>query len=652
MCGIFGLVGKRSPEVKRALHLGTRALAHRGPDDEGIEILPLPSDAQQCVGLGSRRLAILDLSPAGHQPMYDPATGNWLIFNGEIYNFQETRLELQKLGHPFASTGDTEVLLKAYGQWGEACLERLVGMFAFAVWDSHNERLFLARDRLGEKPLYYYAKAGLFIFASEIRSLLATGLAPRRLDTAGLASYLAFGAVQDPLTIMVDVRSLPPGHTLTWERGQCCTQRYWSLAEVASRPPATGSLEEAVKGIRRHLLEAVSQRLVSDVPLGIFLSGGVDSSSVVALAREVRVGPPDTFSVVFGHSEFCEAAYSNRLALEFGCRHHQIDLSEDKLLEEIPDVLGSMDQPTIDGVNTYVVSQATKKAGITVALSGLGGDELFAGYSSFVSVPRMLQFRRYAGWLEPLGKGVNALLERSQTNRPAKMRALAAGDYYAGQPYFLSRALFLPASVRALLPSLTFQDGNLAAAWNLQGVAEAIRGLDPVNQVAVLESSTYMANMLLRDTDCMSMAHALEVRTPLLHHPLWEYVLPLASRLKCDAHLPKPLLLRAAGQRLPEEIYLRRKMGFTLPFELWMRNGLKAELERELLDPGLNEYAPLDAHQVANIWKAFLAGKTNWSRPWGLFVLKRWIRQNIVDWRWSIDNRNAKSEIRKSPIVD
>jgi asparagine synthase (glutamine-hydrolysing) len=264
----------------------------------------------------------------------------------------------------------------------------------------------------------------------------------------------------------------------------------------------------------------------------------------------------------------------------------------------------------------------------------------------------MLQFRRYAGWLEPLGKGVNALLERSQTNRPAKMRALAAGDYYAGQPYFLSRALFLPASVRALLPSLTFQDGNLAAAWNLQGVAEAIRGLDPVNQVAVLESSTYMANMLLRDTDCMSMAHALEVRTPLLHHPLWEYVLPLASRLKCDAHLPKPLLLRAAGQRLPEEIYLRRKMGFTLPFELWMRNGLKAELERELLDPGLNEYAPLDAHQVANIWKAFLAGKTNWSRPWGLFVLKRWIRQNIVDWRWSIDNRNAKSEIRKSPIVD
>jgi asparagine synthase (glutamine-hydrolysing) len=631
MCGIFGLVGERKAGFEVALRRGTQALAHRGPDDEGTELLALASDPNRWVGLGSRRLAILDLSPAGHQPMYDPATGNWLVFNGEIYNFQEIRLELQRLGHAFASTGDTEVLLKSYGQWGEACLERLVGMFAFAVWNYHNERLCLARDRLGEKPLYYYAGPGSFIFGSEVRSLLATGLVPRRLDTAGLASYLAFGAVQDPLTVVGGVTSLPPGHILVWERGGCRIRRYWSLAEAASRPPVTGSPEEAVKAIRQHLLKAVSQRLVSDVPLGIFLSGGVDSSAVVAAACEVSAKPIEAFSVVFGDSPFCEATYSEQVAREFGCHHHKIELTEARLLEEIPDALGSMDQPTIDGVNTYVVSQATKKAGITVALSGLGGDELFAGYSSFVSVPRMLQFRRYGGWLEPLGKGVNALLERGQTNRLAKILALAVGDFYADQPYFLSRALFLPASVRALLPSLTLQDGNLAAAWNLRGVVETIRDLDPVNQVAVLEGSTYMTNMLLRDSDCMSMAHALEVRPPLLHHPLWEYVLPLAGRLKCDAHLPKPLLLRAVGPRLPEEIYLRRKMGFTLPFELWMRNGLKAELERELLDPGLKEYAPLDARQVANIWKAFLAGKTSWSRPWALFVLNQWIRRNLGD---------------------
>ena len=629
MCGIFGLIGKRTLENNRALCVGTHALAHRGPDDEGTEWLALGSDPDKCVGLGARRLAILDLSPAAHQPMYDPGNGNWLIFNGEIYNFQEIRRELETLGHVFASSGDTEVLLRAYGQWGEACLERLVGMFAFAVWDSHHERLFIARDRLGEKPLYYYTSPGLFIFASEVRSLLATGLVPRRLYTAGLASYLAFGAVQDPVTIIEGVRSLPPGHKLRWEKGRSSMQEYWSLGEVASRPPATGSATEAVKSIRRHLLESVSQRLVSDVPLGIFLSGGVDSSSLAAAASEVSSKPIEAFSVVFGGSSFCEVTYSEQVARKFDCHHHKIELTEIQLLEEIPDALGSMDQPTIDGVNTYVVSQATKKAGITVALSGLGGDELFAGYSSFLSVPRMSRFHRFAGWLEPLGKGVNALVGRTQTNRLAKMRALAAGDYYADEPYFLSRALFLPASVRALLPSLALQNGNLSAAWNLSGVADTIRGLDSVNQVAVLESSTYMTNTLLRDTDCMSMAHALEVRTPLLHHPLWEYVMPLAGKLKLDSRLPKPLLLRAVGQRLPEEVYLRRKMGFTLPFEPWMRNGLRAVIERELVESSPQEHTPLDARQVENIWRAFLAGKTSWSRPWALFVLKQWIRRNI-----------------------
>lgn len=629
MCGIFGVIGKRSAEISRTLCLGTRALAHRGPDDEGTELLSLASDPDTSVGLGSRRLAILDLSPAGHQPMHDPASGNWLIFNGEIYNFQHIRCELEKLGHRFISSGDTEVLLKAYGQWGEACLERLVGMFAFAVWDPHHERLFIARDRLGEKPLYYSAGSESFVFGSEVRSLLASGLVPRRLDTAGLASFLAFGAVQDPLTIIEGVSSLPPGHTLTWEKGRCSISQYWSLAEVAARPPATDSREEALKVIHERLLEAVSQRLVSDVPLGIFLSGGVDSSCVVALACQAGARPPDTFSVAFGDTDFCEAVHSSRVAREFGCRHHQIDLTEAGLLEEIPHALAGMDQPSVDGINTFIVSQATKRAGVTVALSGLGGDELFAGYSTFKSVPAMMRFRRYAGWLEPLGKGVYALLGRGQTNRPAKLRALAAGDYCAGQPYFLSRALFLPAGVHALLASYPFQNGNFGAPSSLSEVAEAIRWLDPVNQVSVLEGSTYMANTLLRDTDCMSMAHALEVRTPLLHHPLWEYVLPLAGKLKLSPRLPKPLLLRAAGRRLPGEIYMRSKMGFTLPFEVWMQDGLKSQVEQELSRTECDKRFPLEASRVAQVWKAFLAGKTSWSRPWALFALKQWVRKNI-----------------------
>src|SRR5207249_5202444 len=489
MCGIIGLVGKRSVEVDRALSLGTRALAHRGPDDEVIEILPLAGNAEFCVGLGIRRLSIQDLSPAAHMPMKDPATGNWIVFNGEIYNFQILRTELEKLGHRFFSHGDTEVLLKAYAQWGETCLDRFAGMFAFALWDARKERLFLARDRLGVKPLYYYASPNLFLFASEIRALLATGLIPRRLDMAGLASYLAFGAVQDPFTIIEGVRSLHSGHTLVWENNHSETRRYWCLAEVASRPMNTDNLGEAAEAVRGLVQQAVSQRLISDVPIGAFLSGGVDSSSVVAVASEASSKPIETFSIVFGDNEFCEATYSDQVAREFGCHHHQIELTEAQLLGEIPDALGSLDQPTVDGVNTYVIARATKEAGVTVALSGLGGDEIFAGYSSFLSVPRMASFRCYAGWLAPVARGFTALLGGYATSRLSKVLASAGADSYADQPYFLSRALFLPRTVRALLRNQCTANGNLMAAWDHPDWVEQVRGLDTVNQVSVFEAA-------------------------------------------------------------------------------------------------------------------------------------------------------------------
>jgi asparagine synthase (glutamine-hydrolysing) len=629
MCGILGLVGKRLPEFEASLLRGTRAMAHRGPDDEGMEILPLRSDAQHCVGLGSRRLAILDLSPAGHQPMHDPETGNWLVFNGEIYNFQQIRPELEKLGHPFCSHGDTEVLLKAYGEWGEGCLGRLAGMFAFALWDAQKERLFLARDRLGVKPLYYYASPDLFLCGSEIRALLASGLVPRRLDMAGLASYLAFGAVQEPFTIIEGVRSLPPGHTLLWEKNHFDTCRYWSMGEVASRPPATDAPGEAVAAIRGLIQQAVSQRLISEVPIGVFLSGGADSSCIVAAASEASQKPLETFSVVFGDSEFCEDRYSAQVAREFGCHHHKIELTETRLLEQIPDALGAMDQPSVDGINTYIISRATKEAGVTVALSGLGGDEIFAGYSTFRSVPKMMSFRRFAGWLAPLARSFNALLGRSETNRVSKVLALVADNYCGSQPYFLSRALFLPGAVRNMLSHQAARNGELVLPGNCAEVVEQVSELEPVNQVSVLEGSTYMANTLLRDTDCMSMAVSLEARAPFLDYRLWEYVLPLAARLKLDAHIVKPLLLRSVGQRLPGEIYLRRKMGFTLPFERWMRNGLRGEVERELLSSRDADKCPLEQEAVEKVWHAFLAGKTSWSRPWSLFVLRQWIRRNI-----------------------
>lgn len=627
MCGIFGVIGKRSSETERALALGTAALAHRGPDDEGSEIVDICSQPGRCVGLGFRRLAILDLTAAGHQPMHDRARNLWLVFNGEIYNYREIRAELVRKGHVFSSTGDTEVLLKAYREWGEACVERLRGMFALAIWDGWYGKLFMARDRLGIKPLYYFAGPECFAFASQVQALLASGLVPRRLDQAGLTSYLEFGSVEEPGTIVAGVRALPAGHTLTWQKHGLQTSSYWSLAEVAGRCPSTTSADEAVQKVRNILLDSVSLRLASDVPLGLFLSGGVDSSALVALAREVKDAPLDTFSVGFAEQEFDEADRSDLVAKTFGTRHHIIRLDEKQLLDAIPQALEAMDQPSVDGINTYVVSQAAKQAGIIVALSGLGGDEIFAGYSHFRSVPRMMQLGRYARPISPLLRSVEKGVSLRLTNAQRKFVALAAGRYPLSHPYFLARALFLPQSVNRLLAGRAQWNG---AATRLERLARSIRGLDAVQQVSVLESAHYMANTLLRDTDAMSMAHALEVRVPLVDHKLWEYVLPLQARLKLDSRLPKPLLIRAAGERLPQDVYLRRKMGFTLPFEGWLRGGLRSAFERELLFHQPDCDGVLNSSAAREVWNDFLRRKTTWSRPWSLFVLKQWIRHNIA----------------------
>ncbi len=626
MCGIFGTIGKQREVIGRALSAGTRALAHRGPDDEGIEIMSLRSNPDLCVGLGSRRLAILDLSRSGHMPMRDPATGNWIVFNGEIYNFKELRKELEKLGHRFHSAGDTEVLLKAYGEWGDACVGRLRGMFAFAIWDSQRERLFLARDRLGVKPLYYFSAPGSFAFASQVQALLASGLVPRRLDFAGLISYLELGSVQEPGSIVDAVRSLLPGHTMVWEKQEWQTRSYWSLAAVAQRCPATSSAEEAVTHIRNILLDSVSLRLISEVPLGVFLSGAVDSRAIVALAREVSDDPLDTFSVVFSEQEFDEADYSGLVAKTFGTRHHRIRLNEKQLLDTLPDALAAMDQPSVDGINIYVVSQATKQAGVTVALGGLGGDEIFAGYSNFRSIPRMMRFQEYLGLMGPVLRGCENAIAPRLANSYGKLLALASGRYLGSHPYFLSRALFLPGNIDFLLAGKAPRNGS---PLRLAQIVASIRQLDAVKQVSVLEGTHYMANTLLRDADTMSMAHALEVRVPLVDHKLWEYVLPLRAQLKLDSHLPKPLLVKAVGPDLPQDVYLRRKIGFTLPFERWLRGALRPPLECEFSASHDGNNLVLDPRAVSAVWSDFQRGKTTWSRPWSLFVLKQWIRRNI-----------------------
>jgi asparagine synthase (glutamine-hydrolysing) len=636
MCGIFGIVAHKTRIPDGVLERGTRSLAHRGPDDEGTILLrdSVPEPVE--IGLGNRRLAILDLSPIAHQPMHDPATGNWIVYNGEIYNFREVRRELEQFGVNFVSQSDTEVLLKAYGHWGEPCLTKFRGMFVFAVWDSARHRLFIARDPMGIKPLYYAQSAPYFLFASEVRTLLGTGLIPRRIDRAGLLNYLTYGSAYDPLTPMEGVKALPPGHTLVWENGNLRQSFYWDLVDDPTSAPTDAEFSLAAAKplavqLQPMLEEAVRQQLVSDVPVGVFLSGGIDSSALVSILSRGGV-TPSTFSIVFREADFSEAQHSRAVANKFHTDHHEIEVSQADVLASIPEALHAMDLPTMDGVNTFFVARETRRAGVKVALSGLGGDEVFAGYSTFRTVPRMERFLH--SWMRlphtiraPLATAFNVFSPANDQNR--KLASLARDNGHLLHPYFLSRMTFTPSQRNRLFPGDS-DITELAVASQRDSLQRSLK-LDPINRVSYLESRCYMLNTLLRDADFMSMSQGLEVRVPLIDHLLAKAVLAVPGAEKMG-RTPKHLLIEALDESLPAEIVHRPKRGFTLPFEHWMRAELRSELE-PVLDAKRIDSGPLggllNGREVHAVWKDFLDGSISWSRPWSLYVLERWCELHL-----------------------
>ena len=639
MCGIFGIVAQNARIPDGVLVRGTQSLAHRGPDDSGTILLrdSVPDPLE--IGLGNRRLAILDLSPLGHQPMHDAENGNWIVYNGEIYNFRDIRDELEKSGTSFVSHSDTEVVLKAYARWGEACLTKFRGMFAFALWDARRHRLFIARDPMGIKPLYYAQAGSYFIFASEVRTLLGTGLMQPRIDPAGLINYLTFGSAYDPLTLVEGVRALPPGHTLTWEGGVLTQSSYWDLvdepasAERASEFVSAGTEKSAAERLQPILEEAVRLQLVSDVPVGVFLSGGIDSSALVSILSRSGV-TASTFSIVFREADFSEAQHSRAITARFHTDHHEIKVSQTDVLAAIPDALAAMDLPTMDGINTFFVSRETRRAGVKVALSGLGGDEVFAGYSSFRTVPRMERFAQF--WKNvprlvrgPFASAFAALSPANDQNR--KLASLAGDNGRLLHPYFLSRMLFTPRQRDLLFRNPNASTNETATASQRDRLQRSLP-LDAVNRVSYLESRCYMLNTLLRDADFMSMSQGLEVRVPLIDHQLAKAVLALPGEWKLNG-TPKKLLVGALSGSLPDEIVHRPKRGFTLPFEHWMRQELRSEIEPVLSKKRISE-GPLggllDANQVEQSWQSFLGGATSWSRPWSLYVLQRWCELHLV----------------------
>src|SRR5712692_6228517 len=473
MGGIFGILASNCSISKTALERATDSLAHRGPDDKGTVVIQAGTSPRLEIGLGNRRLAILNLSPLGHQPMLDADTGNWIVYNGEIYNFREVRARLQGEGVRFSSQSDTEVLLKAYGRWGERRLGELRGMFAFAIWDAKRSRLLLGRDPMGIKPLYYCSVGQYFLFASEVRTLLGTGLVPRRLDRAGLINYLNFGSVYDPNTLIQGISALRAGHYLTWENGIMRDSMYWDLASHEKTGAAVSYLidnqtarKDLENEVHATLDQAVRMQTVSDVPVGLFLSGGVGSSSIAGILSRAGIRF-NTFSLVFREADYHESEYSHVVAQVFATDHQEIMVSQGDMLDAIPYALQAMDQPTIDGLNTYLIARQTRAAGIKVALSGLGGDELFAGYSTFHDVPRMERFAEFWGmWPRILRRPAVRMFASfaSDTDRNRKIAGLAGPQDGVIHPYFLARALFATEQRNKLLTGIADSDSARAVA--------------------------------------------------------------------------------------------------------------------------------------------------------------------------------------------
>jgi asparagine synthase (glutamine-hydrolysing) len=627
-------------------------MVHRGPDDEGI--LAKPGAV-----LGMRRLSIIDLA-GGHQPQYNEDGTVGIVFNGEIYNFSQLRSSLEARGHRFRTNSDTEVIVHAYEEWGERCLSHLRGMFAFALWDGRDasgrgeSRVLLARDRLGIKPLYYAASGAALLFASEVRALLAAGSVPRRLARESIEAFLLFGSVAEPMTLIHGVSSLPPGHALMVSCRQPRESKpaaYWDLAQAAQalrKGDLPRTLPEAAQAARPLLEDAVRSHLMADVPLGFFLSSGLDSTALVALASRERSGL-HTFTVVFPEQEFSEAAIARRTAERFATEHRELMVSAEQMLAQLPQAVGALDQPSMDGINTYFVSWAARQAGLKVALSGLGGDEVFGGYPTFRLTPRVAALAALARCLpEPLrramSEGLVALGRNgrgsARTDALRKFGAIWSAPGSLPHPYFFTRLLFTAQQLHHLLSGRETGAPSPWRAW-LEQAAAGARQLGGDAGVSSLEMRAYMLNVLLRDTDSMSMRHSLEVRVPLLDHPLVEFVTALPDRARRRPGLPKALLAEALGELVPPEVVEQPKRTFTFPWRRWLRGPLGLQVAMRLggITPSLAEV--LDREEVHSVWRSFLMGRTGWARPWSLFVLNEWVRCHVDENAASVEQESS-----------
>jgi asparagine synthase (glutamine-hydrolysing) len=611
--------------IAAALPRMHQAQKHRGPDGKGDALVAFGG---AFLGLCHQRLAILDLGPAARQPMVDKETGSILIYNGEIYNHRRLRRLLEDDGRRFEGHGDTEVLLAALCAWGSDCLAKLEGMFAFAFYDRPAQRLLLARDPLGIKPLYWTPDLTSFVFASEVGGIMASGVVPHSIDAAGMASLLAYGALQEPLTIYRDVRAFPAGswaeiapgdrraHTISAPR------RHWQFPPLRSI-----TADEAVASTQEVLTRAVRSHLMSDVPVGSFLSSGIDSTVVTARAASHAAGL-SAFTVAFGdHADYSEIELARGTARRLGIEHTQIDITETRGLAETGSWLATLQQPTLDGLNTFVVSKAVRQQGIVVALSGQGGDELFGGYSSFRDVRLMRSLARLAGtvpasWRARLAQAIAG--RGTSTFRDKLADSLSGGDTLLD--LYLTRRRLMSDKAMTMLgyPASDYAFGYLDPQNALRSLVDD----DAVASISRLELTHYLGSTLLHVGDAAGMANSLEIRVPMLDTSVLNAICAIPGNLRLPRHgETKTLLRRAFAAEIGPDLARQGKRGFVLPLARWMRGPLRelcANAVGRLKQSGL-----CDPAGVELVWNAYLAAPEtqNWSRAWMLCVLGDWIEK-------------------------
>jgi asparagine synthase (glutamine-hydrolysing) len=618
VCGIAGIASTQpDPLLRPAADRMAVAMKHRGPDSQGVQEFP------NCL-LVNARLSIIDLSERSRMPMPSADGKIWITYNGETYNAAELRADLEQRGHSFRTTSDTEVVLHLYQEYGESFLPKLRGMFAFAVWDLRQGKLLLARDRLGIKPLYVHESAGRLVFSSELKTLLASGLVPRQLDPAGVRAYLQLGHIPQPWSALRGVTPLPAGHIGVWQDGQWRTEAYWTLQPQAS---SVNSSDELAAELSEVLLDAMRNHLVSDVPVLIFLSGGTDSACLAALARAAGAKNLSAMTVGFGETEFDESELTRRTAQALEIPLEVVTLQASRVEAELDHAVWALDEPSVDGLNSYWISKLGAEAGFKVALSGQGGDELFGGYDSLAWFERFNSVARWARPLpyNPFGKMLD---QDAFPFRWRKLSYLIGADDPFVAAQLAVKLLFLDRDVAELLSPPFARNGHAPEAReHLQYWSKQVEKEDLRERLAFMDIHTHLEPRLLRDLDAMSMAHSIEVRPVLLDHRVVEFLLPVPSAVRMQQ---KRLLLDAARKFLPPvllgDLASRRKRTFTFPFQRWLSHDLRGVLKDAFAPDRLRKTGILQPAAVNHLWDRYerSEGAVGWSRIWDLFVLQRW----------------------------